>query len=312
MLQPLPESLGPRFTTADARSAGVTRSRLRASDLGRPFHGVRSIRVGDVAEATSEFRLLERVHDYAVRMTEHEFFTHVAAAVIWGIPLPAHIVADRRPDVGVLAPRRNPAGAGVIGHSVGRGWAHIVEHPAHGVRVTSPASTWAMLAGVITHPYDLVAIADSILREPIHRTDPPALGLREQLDASLAAGRRVGIGRLREALPRASTRSASRPESWLRLLIVDAGFPEPAVNFDIVASGRWLGRVDLAYPEWRIAIEYEGEHHLMDPARWSADIARVDRLVEAGWRVIRVTKADVFGDPTPLLRRIRRAIALAS
>ncbi|MEZ5213696.1 MAG: DUF559 domain-containing protein [Microbacterium sp.] len=67
-------------------------------------------------------------------------------------------------------------------------------------------------------------------------------------------------------------------------------------------------QVDLAYPELKIAIEYEGEHHLTDPAQWAEDIARMDRLVEAGWRVIRVTKSEVFRDPARLIERIRRAV----
>lgn len=305
---PLPRSLGSAFAVAEARAAGVTASRLRAHDLGRPFHGVRVAPLSRGVEVSPEAAVLELVEQYACRMTEHEFFSHAAAAVLWGLPLPIASVRTSGLDVSVFAPRRAPASVGVSGHTVRRSLAHVVTHPARRVRVASPASTVAMLAARVPHLYDLVAVADAAVREPLHPRDPPALTSGEHLTNALHAGRRVGRDLLRIAIPRVSTRSRSRAETWLRLTVVDAGLPEPQVNYDVVEGGRWLAQVDLAYPELKIAIEYEGEHHLTDPAQWAEDIARMDRLVEAGWRVIRVTKSEVFRDPARLIERIRRAV----
>lgn len=306
---PLPPSLGPIFAVSEARAAGVGASRLRARDLSRPFHGVRSKAM--VTPASPEDLVLIQVAQYARRMTEHEFFSHVAAAVLWGLPLPMGVLRGRLLDVSVFAPRRAAAGTGIAGHTVRPALANAVTHPEHHVAVTSPASTVAMLAGVLRHPYDLVAVADAAVRVPMHRDDPPALATVGQLEAALAAGRRVGRDRLRLALPRVSTRSRSRGETWTRLILADAGLPDPHVNYDVVEAGVWLGQVDLAYPDLKVAIEYEGEHHLTDPAQWAEDIARMDRLLEAGWRVIRVTKADVFHDSSRLLLRARTALAQA-
>lgn len=51
-------------------------------------------------------------------------------------------------------------------------------------------------------------------------------------------------------------------ETWLRLLIVVAGLPEPVTNLNVHdASGRWIARPDLLYPAYRVAIEYDGYHH---------------------------------------------------
>ncbi|MHC3000165.1 endonuclease domain-containing protein [Microbacterium sp. HJ5] len=313
MRSPLPPELGNRFTTAAALAAGVKPSRLRSSDLVQPFHGVRAVRAvsPEAKPSTPEDRVLELVDHYALRMTEHEFFTHVAAAVIWGLPLPITVFAGRPLDVGVFAPRRNASGSRTKGHSVKPGFAHVVRHPELGVRVTTPASTWAMLGGDL-QLRDLVAVADAAVRVPMHENDRPALATIDQLRAALSAGRRTGIARLRTALPLVCERSCSRPETWLRLLLIDARLAVPSANFDVYADGRWIARVDLAYPDLRIALEYEGEHHLTDSAQWHLDIARAERLVEAGWRVIRVTKADVFRDPAPLIDRVRRAIALAA
>jgi len=305
---PLPETLGRAFTVADAQSAGVPRSRLRANDLRHPFHGVRA--AGGDRELDGERMLLARAAEYAPRMTEHEFFSHVTAAVLWGVPLPTAMVFDGRVESAVCWPRRAPAAAGVRGHALRAGLVDVLTHPATGLRVSSPASTWAMLGCRFRRVEDAVAAADALVRVPMHRDDPPALTTVAQLAAAVRAGRRIGSALLLEALPLVHERSGSRPETFLRLLVVGApDLPEPEVNADVFHRGEWLGRVDLRFPAQRVILEYEGEHHLTDPAQWAADIARADRLTEAGWRVIRVTKADLFDRPLALLHRIRRAVA---
>ncbi len=99
----------------------------------------------------------------------------------------------------------------------------------------------------------------------------------------------------------------------MRLILTDAGLPEPLLNWPVHGDrGEFLGFVDQAYPELKIAIEYEGEQHRIDPGQWLRDIARYERLAEAGWRVIRVTKHDVFTAAAPLVARVRRTIAQAT
>ena len=172
----------------------------------------------------------------------------------------------------------------------------------------SPATTWASLGGVLAHPYDLVAAGDAVVRD--WRTEP--LATIDQLRAVIAAGRRVGIDRLRDAVPRVRTRAASRPETRCRLELVDAGLPEPELNYDVFEAGLWLACVDLAYPAARVAVEYEGEHHLLDPEQWARYILRYERLAAAGWLVIRVTKSELFEHPEAMVRRVRAAISQRS
>ena len=162
---------------------------------------------------------------------------------------------------------------------------------------------------MIVDHYDLVAVADAVVRERIFNDDPPPLATLEQLHKALAVGRRVGGPALREALPRVRTRSASRMESRCRLILSDAGLPEPELNHAVFdREGEFVACVDLAYPTQKIAIEYEGEHHLRDPEQWAKDIARYEALAAAGWFVIRVTKADVFDGRAGLVRRVRDAL----
>jgi very-short-patch-repair endonuclease len=66
---------------------------------------------------------------------------------------------------------------------------------------------------------------------------------------------------------------------------------------------------DLAYPEWRVVLEYEGDGHRTDPQQWRRDISRREAFEDAGWRVIRVTGGDVLTEPEAFLARVCRILA---
>lgn len=211
--------------------------------------------------------------------------------------------------VAVRAPRRLPRSKGVRGHQVLDSQTVTCADPFTGLQLADPATTWAMLGAVLTHPYDLVAAGDAMIRE--WRVTRP-LATLENLRESTLQGRRVGIVALRDAIPRLRTRSASRTETWMRLTIVDGGLPEPVLNAEVWEEGDYLGTVDGAYVEAKIAMEYEGEHHLRDPEQWAYDIGRYDRMRASGWMVIRVTKGDLFTHPGRLVARVRAALAARS
>lgn len=320
MLQPeIPRELGDRFAVSAAVHAGVPRSRLRKRDVESAFHGTRRLAAADPVDTVVfgrfgqrrgvlEQDLLERALEYATRMSEHEFYSHVTAAVVWDIPLPLGCVAERALDVAVLGPHRLPRSSGVRGHEIVPGRVSVRREPRTGLMVTSPASTWATLASVLTDPYDLVAAGDGVVRD--WRTQP--LATIGELESAIASGRRVGINKLRAALPLVRTRSASRPETHARLILTDAGLPEPELNYDIFVDGVRIACSDLAYPELLIAMEYEGEHHLLDPQQWARDIARYEALAASGWLVIRITKGELAGAREDLVRRVRAAIAQRS
>lgn len=93
----------------------------------------------------------------------------------------------------------------------------------------------------------------------------------------------------------------------MRLLVIRAGWPRPQTQYPICNEyGALIGEVDLAWPEVRIALEYEGVHH-SDPEQIRKDIMRVDAMVEMGWTVIRVTSRE--GEAS-VLGRIAKAWAL--
>ncbi|MFB9237357.1 DUF559 domain-containing protein [Plantactinospora siamensis] len=112
---------------------------------------------------------------------------------------------------------------------------------------------------------------------------------------------------LRQVLTLAEPLAESPMESRLRLLIIDAGLPRPVAQHDVHDSnGRWLARVDLAYPELLIAIEYEGDHH-RERAHFQRDVARLNALHATGWIVLRFTADDVLRHPDRVVAEIGRA-----
>ena len=92
-------------------------------------------------------------------------------------------------------------------------------------------------------------------------------------------------------------------ETRLRLLLVLAGLPRPQVQ---VPLHEVFARADLYYPESRLVIEYDGATHRESLA---ADNRRQNRLIEAGYRVLRFTAADVFGEALAVVAIVRQAIS---
>lgn len=87
-----------------------------------------------------------------------------------------------------------------------------------------------------------------------------------------------------------------------------AGLPPSEAQFRVFDQDGFIARVDFAYPELRLAIEYEGAWHGR-PGQLGKDRSRLNRLFEAGWRVVFVTAADMH-DPEEVVRRIMRARAM--
>lgn len=150
----------------------------------------------------------------------------------------------------------------------------------------------------------LVAAADYLV-------GPKPKATLAQLERAVAIWKgQNGAKNLRAALPLVRLRVRSPRETLLRLLIADAGLPEPEINYWIYDDqGQFLAESDLVYPEGKVVIEYEGDHHRTDLRQWRKDIARREALEDAGWRVIRVSADDLDLYPDRLIARIRRTLS---
>jgi very-short-patch-repair endonuclease len=104
----------------------------------------------------------------------------------------------------------------------------------------------------------------------------------------------------------------SVPESWFERLVLkmlhEAGLPTPVVQYEVRDQrGRFVARVDAAYPRLRIAIEADSERFHGAPGARVHDLQRTRRLRRAGWEVVPVTWRDLR-EPDAVLTDLRLAI----
>ena len=151
---------------------------------------------------------------------------------------------------------------------------------------------------------DLVILGDAAVRRGW--TKPEQIAER----AERAHGRGVRLARRAAALVR--IRVDSPMETRLRLLLVLAGLPEPAVNQPINDMGGWLATPDLSYPGWKIAIEFDGDHHRTERRQWAADKRRRRMLREdLHWQILECTADDVLRRPEETLRWVHGHLTAA-
>ena len=82
-------------------------------------------------------------------------------------------------------------------------------------------------------------------------------------------------------------------ESEARLAMIDGGLPIPKLQYEIVDANRELRRIDFAWPERRIAVEYDGVDWHSDPDAMRRDRRRRAALEDVGWAVISIVFEDV-------------------
>lgn len=140
----------------------------------------------------------------------------------------------------------------------------------------------------------LVAMGDRILHAGLHSI--------EELRTIVTWGRgRRGVVAARAALSLLDAGAQSPGESITRCLLVFEGVPRPVYKVNVFDGGRWIARVDMAWIDERVILEYDGAVHLEERQR-RRDAQRRNMLQEAGWMIITVT-ADDLRTPRRLLRR---------
>jgi very-short-patch-repair endonuclease len=141
-----------------------------------------------------------------------------------------------------------------------------------------------------------VAIIDGML----------ALGLVTHDELSRVARRRRGERCARRAaavFALADAGAQSPAESRLRVRLVVAGLPRPVTQHPVRVAGGVVLRPDLAWPEFQVAVEYDGEWH-DDRRQFHRDRDRIRLLAAAGWVVVPVTRTS-----TDVVRSVRHALA---
>ena len=196
-------------------------------------------------------------------------------------------------------------------------WLHGLDvDPANPIEITIPGRGRSLTSGVRTHREDLRP-GETVRRQGLPTTSPlktvtdvarratlteavavtdMALHARlvrlADLQAFVTAHRGAkGVARLRSALKLAEPLTESPMETRLRLLLIGAGLPRPEVQPTLRDQrGHFLARPDLLYPAAKLILEYDGATHRTSLAE---DNRRQNRLVDAGYRLLRFTAGDL-------------------
>jgi hypothetical protein len=154
----------------------------------------------------------------------------------------------------------------------------------NGMQVTTPARTAFDLGRHIGSPMAAVQRLDALAQA----TDVKCV----DVEALIAAHPRVpGIPRLRSVLPLVDSGAESPQETLARLVLIDAGLPPPRTQFRVFDTyGQFIARIDMAYDEVMVGIEYDGPQHWTDPAVRQRDIDRQFALAELGWLIVHVSR----------------------
>lgn len=297
---PLPAPLSSvPFTVHEARAAGLSNGRLRSSDLsseGRLLYLP--------AGWDFEIRGLARALSAA---TPGAWISHFTAAVLLGFWLPTWFRDCR--ELHLSKPRTLPPvrRKGVVGHTV-LAFSHEVM-VLDGIRLSTPARTWLDLASTLPLE-DLVAVGDQLVRQPRldldQRAEPWAT--RPELDGMLTRHPKLkGIVKAREAAELIRIGSDSVPETFLRLALTAAGLPEPELQLRVVPDDPYSPAADMGYRRQRIAIQYDGGHHLTREQQ-SRDNRRDESFNSAGWRYFKFNGDDLAQDFRRAVQKVRLAL----
>lgn len=119
-----------------------------------------------------------------------------------------------------------------------------------------------------------------------------------------------GLRRLERALALVDPGAQSPRESYLRLLLIDAGLPRPQTQIPVSgADGIPVAYLDMGWEDCMVAVEYDGDQHRVDRRQYVKDIRRLELLDRMGWIVVRVVAED---RPATIVRRVNAALAASS
>ncbi len=169
-----------------------------------------------------------------------------------------------------------------------------------GMRVTSPARTALDLARRLPRNAAVAAV-DAL----VQATDLKLADVEPLLDRY--RGRR-GLKAARVALALVDGGSQSPKETWLRLVLIDAGYPRPQTQIAVRNEWGWAEAfLDMGWEDIKVAAEYDGDEHRSNRRRYVKDIRRSEKVAwRYGWLVVRVVAED---HPNDIVRRVAEACA---
>jgi len=271
------------FLTEWAHTAGVTKRELAGPAYRQIFRGVH-------ISAVVPDSLVVRGRAAILRAPRGGLLSHESAAQLWVPSWP------RSSDVHLAYSRDvRSMGEGLRTHR----FTYVMERwHRHGLPVTGPAMTFIHLA-VRLDLVDLVCFGDRLVARD-------AISPEELVQAALAwegHGRTASIAAARLV----RERSESVPETQSRLLMVFAGVPEPVCNHPYLVEGIERYRLDLAWVEHKVALEYDGRWH-DEPEQRRKDEARRAEMRAAGWVIIVIRAEHLYDEPDEVVAQVVQAL----
>jgi hypothetical protein len=152
-----------------------------------------------------------------------------------------------------------------------------------------PVTTLARTAfdlGRYQKGYAAIGRLDALMRAAPFSTDEVSILMQRY-------GPVRGLRQLRELLPLIDPGAASPKESWLRLLLIDNGFPIPETQIPLFDGGvDPFAFLDMGWRHIQLSVEYDGDQHRTDRPQYVKDVRRYPRIAKRGWEVIRVIAED--------------------
>ncbi|MQA12079.1 MAG: hypothetical protein GEU98_26805 [Pseudonocardiaceae bacterium] len=225
--------------------------------------------------------------------------SHHTAARVHEIPLPHGTGPEH---VTVCRGQRRVQRKELVHHgrSMALGDVEVREH----VPLTTPARTLVDLAGVLPELPAVWAIDDTLRRGEVQRSTLSAVldGRPRSPGDAVAAGRILA----------ADGHSESILETAGRLALGSAGVPLPVPQYQVVLDGAVLARLDGAYPDRRVGLEFAGVDTHGAPRAMYRDRWGHNRLFELGWTVLCFTWWDVMHGREHFVNAVRAALRTAA
>lgn len=276
--------------------------------MREPFIGSEALATGTLTRYRLRSRFVALHPDvYMAPGTELTATTRACAAWLW---------SRRR---GIVAGRSASAlhGAKWVDHRAPAQLFYQHRRPPAGINAWSDslADNEIRLIGDIPTTSPARTAFDIACRNPVRKAVAAldALARATKLDIAEVeslAGRYKGhrnVRRARRALTLVDAGAESPRETWLRLLLIDAGYPRPDTQIPVYGEfGELVAVLDMGWEEIKVAVEYDGDHHRSDRRQFNKDIRRAESLAELRWTVVRVTAEDT---PGGILARVAAAWA---
>jgi very-short-patch-repair endonuclease len=284
-----PELRGRIFRGSRVIARGlITRNELRSGAWRPLFRDI---------YADAQMRVSHRTRCAAVArwlIPEGAAIAGRSAAALYG----AGVVHHHEPiEVIVPGPRRLGPVAGLRVHTAALASGDVVQRD--GILVTSPQRTCWDLARWLDL-VEAVVVIDALLASRV-------LTAPRLRDYALSRAGDRGWRLMLRAVDLADAGAESPQESRVRVRLVLAGLPRPETQYVVAHNGRFVARLDLAWPDFKVAVEYDGLWH-GDAEQFHEDRRRLNQIFGNDWIVLHVTAKRLRDDFEGFVAEVRTAL----